>query len=167
MSDEKETTEVKPETKVFGANSYHYFHDSVKERAANGDVAPMAQPKLVATTESSTEKKKPYKNISKYSWSDGKKFVTLYIDFPGIGAIQDKVTIEYRKRSFVLKVVGDTTDHILKIIRLSQLINGEGSSLRFKDNQMVLKLSKDDTDKKWYDLCKTTARGVLNSDSEE
>ena len=122
MSDDTAT-----DPKVYGANSYHYFHDSVKERAANGDVAPMAKPKLVAT-ENKTEKKKVVaKNINKYSWADGKKFISyenyfsffiyfiistenesnkhpnrLYIDFDGIGAIQDQVTVEYRKRRFVI-----------------------------------------------------------------
>eukprot|EP01064_Diplonema_japonicum_P024141 TRINITY_DN34634_c0_g1_i1.p1 TRINITY_DN34634_c0_g1~~TRINITY_DN34634_c0_g1_i1.p1 ORF type:complete len:179 (+),score=43.94 TRINITY_DN34634_c0_g1_i1:50-538(+) len=160
-----EATETKKD-KRYGSSSYHYWHNHGKERAESGDTAPMVVPRLVAVEERQ-EKVRSVKKLSKYSWTDGKKIVSIYIDFPGIGAKEADVTLECKKRSFLLTIRDEPSDHELRLIRLNQKIVGEKSTLRFKENQLVIKLAKDDVETKWYDLFKTTARGVTGSDSDE
>ena len=46
-----------------------------------------------------------------------------------------------------LKVEHDEHDEVLKLVRLNQVISG--TSLKFKDDQLVLKLSKAE-ENKWY-----------------
>eukprot|EP01061_Rhynchopus_euleeides_P014139 TRINITY_DN24571_c0_g1_i3.p1 TRINITY_DN24571_c0_g1~~TRINITY_DN24571_c0_g1_i3.p1 ORF type:complete len:179 (+),score=59.35 TRINITY_DN24571_c0_g1_i3:31-537(+) len=168
MTDKQDAASPTPEgqeqERRFGSNSYHYWHDHGKERAASGDVAPMPVPKLVAKEEC-LEQKRRVVAISKYSWGDGKKIVSVYIDMKGVGALQDKVTATHKARSICVTVAHEDHDAVLKLVRLNQRIKGVG--LKFKDDQLVVKLEKEDTDTKWYDLHKTTMRGVTGSDSDE
>ncbi|KAJ9472942.1 hypothetical protein DIPPA_18048 [Diplonema papillatum] len=153
------------EEKRFGQNSYHYFHDHTKERAAVGDVATQPKPRVVGVSEDAPIARRA-RNIAKYSWADGKKFISVYIDFPGIASMQERVSVTYKKRSFTLTIAADNDDHVLKLIRLNQRIDGGKSTLKFKDDQLVMKIAKEE-ESKWYDLFKTTLRGVTGSDSDE
>lgn len=150
--------------KRFGQNSYHYWHDHGKERRALGDVAPMPQPKLVGTEVQPALAKRKKRTLDKYSWGDGKKFVTIYCDYPGIAEKEDAVDVKFGKSSVRLCVKEEKEDVVLELVRLNGRIVGDESSLKFKPDQLVIKLKKDE-ERTWYDLKKTTATGG-DSDSE-
>lgn len=151
--------------KRFGTNSYHYWHDHGKERAARGDVAPIPKPKLVATDGSLPQERRK-KPIEKYSWGDGKKFVTVYVPYPEADKREEDVSVRYGKSSVRLTVREEKADVVLQLVRLNGKIVGAESSLKFKADQIVVKLKKEE-ERTWYDLKKTSAAGGGDSDSDD
>eukprot|EP01065_Artemidia_motanka_P050185 TRINITY_DN8528_c1_g1_i1.p1 TRINITY_DN8528_c1_g1~~TRINITY_DN8528_c1_g1_i1.p1 ORF type:complete len:176 (+),score=44.15 TRINITY_DN8528_c1_g1_i1:187-714(+) len=150
--------------KRFGQNSYHYWHDHGKERAALGDVAPMPKPTLVARHASDHQSRKK-RQLSKYSWDNGKKFVNIYCDYPGIEDKQDIISVKYGKASVRVCVAEEKEDVVLELVRLNGKIIGDESELKIKPGRLQLKLRKAE-ETTWYDLKKTGA-GACDSDSDE
>ncbi|KAG5494782.1 hypothetical protein JIQ42_02397 [Leishmania sp. Namibia] len=144
------------------ANSYYYWHDHEKERAKVGDVAPMPTPHLVSKDDAPTVTAPvvPTVSVSKYSWCDGGKFVSVYIDtiMPEGGTL-DESSVEASFTANSFKVTFATADEAGKTrakslsIRLSKRIDKDKSSTKVKPStqQILVKLAKK-VESVWLDL---------------
>lgn len=145
------------------ANSYYYWHGHEKERAKLGDVAPMPTPHLVSKDDTATVAipTVPAISVSKYSWCDGEKFVSVYVETspPASGETLEEASIEttYTRNSFKLRFT--TTDAAGKrrtkqmVTRLSKRIDTERSSTKVKPKtqEILVKLAKK-VPSVWIDL---------------
>lgn len=155
---------------------YYYWHSHEKERAAVGDVAPKATPQLLKSEvapagEPGTPAGSPILlavPITKYSWCNNEKSVSVYVDFDGVeerSKADGAVTIEFTKRHLNVSIAAaDGKQHKLTL-RLSKEIDAAGSSYRFKPNQIVVKLLKPEgkTDT-WFDLVDNKHTGGSDDD---
>lgn len=135
------------------ANSYYYWHGHEKERAKVGDVAPMPTPHLVAKDDAVTVAVPvvPTLSVSKYSWCDGDKFVSVYIDtgVPAGGALEES-SIESSFTSRTLTVAFSTTDAAGKAraksfsLHLHKGIDAErcSSKVKPKTQEILVRLAK-------------------------
>eukprot|EP00670_Eutreptiella_braarudii_P007336 CAMPEP_0174287270 /NCGR_PEP_ID=MMETSP0809-20121228/15136_1 /TAXON_ID=73025 ORGANISM="Eutreptiella gymnastica-like, Strain CCMP1594" /NCGR_SAMPLE_ID=MMETSP0809 /ASSEMBLY_ACC=CAM_ASM_000658 /LENGTH=158 /DNA_ID=CAMNT_0015383739 /DNA_START=89 /DNA_END=565 /DNA_ORIENTATION=- len=137
--------------KKFGANSYHYWHNHGKDRAASGDVAPPPKHELVATETRMVDKR--VENIAKYAFSDGKKKVQVYVDWPGVGANAHKVKVNFEKQQFDLRIEEENVDYRLFVPNLRNEIIPEQSTFKVKENQIVINCQKLE-EISWYELKK-------------
>ncbi|EPY40174.1 hypothetical protein AGDE_00740 [Angomonas deanei] len=167
------------------ANSYYYWHGHEKERAAVGDVAPLPTPVLVKREDVPlTTPAVPRKTVAKYAWSDGTKFVTVYIDTWASGipsatqdeAIQEEsLTVQYDTQS--LRVQYDATHEGRPVLRefvvpiLNKRIDPSRCSHKMKviekeneptRRQILVKLAKA-KEGTWFELIGKT----LEADGEE
>eukprot|EP00992_Anisonema_acinus_P013914 TRINITY_DN9001_c0_g1_i1.p1 TRINITY_DN9001_c0_g1~~TRINITY_DN9001_c0_g1_i1.p1 ORF type:complete len:154 (+),score=34.44 TRINITY_DN9001_c0_g1_i1:42-503(+) len=138
--------------KRFSTNSYHYWHNHEKDKAAAGDVAPKATPQLVGTSVEAVVK--PTRNITKYSFADGKKAVKVYVDLPGVGAAPDTVRVEFGEASFDMRVRGEAEDQRLCIPELKEAILPTDSSFVVKPDSVVISLVKKELTS-WFELKKS------------
>merc|ERR1719150_1246806 len=94
--------------------------------------------------------------ITKYSWSDGKKVVSIYIEMEGLDAVPDddlKAESGEKEASLTIAAIGSPARK--KQLRLQKLANEiDGVKLVRKPgkNTVVLKLTKKDADKSWWKL---------------
>jgi len=139
--------------KVKNQHSYHYWHKHGKQRAQLGDVAPPPKHELVEVAEKLPDK--PCKTIAKYSFADGEKKVQVYVDWPGVGLHPDKVSCEFGKVSFDLRIQEESCDHRLFVPNLRSDIFPDTSSIRVKENQVVVSLVKAEKGT-WYELKKAS-----------
>ncbi|GET91570.1 hypothetical protein, conserved [Leishmania tarentolae] len=144
------------------ANSYYYWHQHEKDRAKVGDVAPMPTPYLVSKddTRTVTAPAVPTMSVSKYSWCDEDKFVSVYIDTVAPeGGTLDEGSIEAIFTSNSFKVTFSTVDEAGRTrakslaIRLSKRIDKGRSStkVKAKTQQILVKLAKK-VESMWLDL---------------
>lgn len=171
-------------TKKKATNSYYYWHGHEKERAAVGDVAPLPTPVLVKTDDPSSANAAALRELAlrvttaslvkKYSWSDGNKFVTVYISVAdpasaggdGVTETLDEasVSVEYSKVSFKVSFVtkceksGTTTTRTKQLsLNLSKHIDPSKCEvkLRPEKNEIQLKLAKRTVPETWFELVGT------------
>ncbi|CAM43044.1 conserved hypothetical protein [Leishmania braziliensis MHOM/BR/75/M2904] len=144
------------------ANSYYYWHSHEKERAKVGDVAPMPTPHLVSKNDSSTVVAPvvPTVSVSKYSWCDGDRFVSVYIDTVVVeGGTLDESSIEATFTGNSFKVTFTTADETGRAhakglsIQLSKRIDKDRSSAKVKPKtqQILVRLAKK-VESVWLDL---------------
>ncbi|AYU81785.1 heat shock protein Hsp20 [Leishmania donovani] len=151
-----------PTTVKNKANSYYYWHQHEKDRAKVGDVAPMPTPYLVSKDDARAVAAPavPTVSVSKYSWCDGDKFVSVYIDtvVPEGGTL-DESSIEATFTGNSFKVTFATADEAGRTrakslsIRLSKRIDKDRSSTKVKPKtqQILVRLAKK-VESVWLDL---------------
>ncbi|KAG5496287.1 hypothetical protein JKF63_02588 [Porcisia hertigi] len=144
------------------ANSYYYWHGHEKERAKVGDVAPMPTPQLVSKDDAATVAAPavPTMSVSKYSWCDEDKFVSVYIDTVALeGETLDGSSVEATFKDKSLKVEFVTADRSGKTrtkcfsIRLSKRIDKDRclTKVKPKTQQILVRLAKK-VESTWMDL---------------
>merc|ERR1712061_572219 len=94
--------------------------------------------------------------ITKYSWSDGKKVVSIYIEMEGLDAVgDDDLKAESGEKEVELTIAATGSPAKKRTLKLQKLANEiDGVKLVRKPgkNTVVLKLTKKDADKSWYKL---------------
>jgi hypothetical protein len=92
--------------------------------------------------------------ITEYSWADGKKSVTIYIDYDeAMNVSADTIVVETNTESFVFTFTGvDDKNYKLLVDKLSNEI--ESGTVKQKEGQfrIVLKKKEETT---WFNLKKT------------
>lgn len=157
------------------ANSYYYWHGHEKERAKVGDVAPMPSPVLVMREESSANQSSVLTfPITKYTWADGEKAVTVYID-TNVDAkeefVEDSLNVTFSRRRCQVTFTACVTNGVRRCRELKLLLaNGvqsDACSFRVKPTtkQIVLRLVKKNSGT-WNDLT-TDKVSVTDSDHEK
>ncbi|KAH9578988.1 CS domain [Trypanosoma melophagium] len=161
------------------ANLYYYWHGHEKDRAKVGDVAPMPKPVLVnKTDECSPSAAVMTYPITKYSWGDGEKAVTVYVDTKLDGKetmAPDTLQVVFNKRKLTLEYTANVeksaTDVVQRkkqlLLRLSKAIKVNESSYKLKDatGQIVLRLVKEEPIS-WWELVDKDAKSS-NEDSDD
>lgn len=102
-----------------------------------------------------TEHEKLYSRIDKYGWGDEGKTVKIYVtSLDGIKDVPtDKITCDFTKRSFDLKIHGyKGRDVRLHITELNKDIDPEKSKFSIKSNSISITLRKVKEDSKWTGL---------------
>jgi len=144
-----------------GSNAYYYAHS----HKATGPVWDgKEEPRLLERVEldaassssgggggSSTKNATP---IVEYGWSDGKKIVSIYVDFEGALNVSDEqISLETRRDgfTFTLQNVNDK-NYVLLLDKLNADI--ESASYKKKEGKFTIILKKGE-EKAWYSLKKT------------
>ena len=149
-------------------SSYHYWHTHGKQRAAVGDVAPMPVAQLVHSAPIDPSRAAPAKrtkDLSKYSWCNNNKTVSVYVPFDAIvgpagGTIEEaSVSVTFTDETLKLVVDHDNCDHVLHLA-LAKTIDPARSKHRVKTDQVVITVAKPEgnTDT-WFDLISSTHFG--------
>ena len=141
-------------------NSYYYWHGHEKERAKLGDVAPMPTPHLVSRDDN-VNIVVPAISVAKYSWCDGDKFVSVYVETapPASGEALEESTIDASFTCNAFRIAFTTVDAAGKrrakqiVTRLSKHIDPERCStkVRPKTQEILVKLAKK-VPSMWIDL---------------
>nr|CCC96046.1 unnamed protein product [Trypanosoma congolense IL3000] len=163
------------------ANSYYYWHGHEKERAKVGDVAPMPVPVLLKKEEAAATSAATHTSsfpITKHSWCDGKKAVTVYIDtkFEEKEAmVPGTLQVDYKKRRLEVSYVANvqtSKDVVVQrkkhlALSLSNAINDKESSHKVKDSseQIVIRLVKA-KEMSWWELVRKDGKSAGDSDSD-
>lgn len=112
------------------------------------------EPRLLERTVSESSSSKTYVPITEYSWADGKKSVTIYIDYDEAMTVStDTLVVETNTESFVFTFTGvDNKDYKLLIDKLSNEI--ESGIVKQKEGQFRILLKKKE-ETTWFSLKKT------------
>ncbi|KAK7199832.1 heat shock protein Hsp20 [Novymonas esmeraldas] len=143
-------------------NSYYYWHGHEKERAKVGDVAPMPTPHLVARDDALlvAAPTVPTASVSKYSWCDGDRYVSVYIDTVGAdgGTLDESsISMTYTTNSFAVTFratdAGGKECERRLAIRLSKRVAKDKCTMKVKPKtqQILVRLAKK-VQSVWLDL---------------
>lgn len=92
--------------------------------------------------------------ITRYSWDQSDKFVSLYLPFEGVAALPaDAVQVIFRSHG-VLVLINDASgkQNWFKVPNLCKEIDLDASTKKVKTNDVVVKLRKVETGETWSDL---------------
>ena len=137
-----------------GVNSYYYAHGST----ANGpEWDGKEEPRLLESntvTPSPSSSSKNCTSIKEYSWGDGKKLVTVYVDFEGAASVgEDKFSVETTADTVTFTITEHGgKDYKLYIDKLSAEV--ESANIKVKDEQFKILLRKKE-ESPWFNLRKT------------
>lgn len=125
----------------------------IEEDGGDASVVPERQ-RIPADEFSDMGPLEPPRKITKYSWDQSDKFVSVYVDFPGAGSLPDgSVDCIFRPRSFLLLVrSGDEKPKWLKVPNLCKDIDVQASTRKVKTDSVVVKLKKAVTALSWTDI---------------
>eukprot|EP00419_Tripos_fusus_P059345 CAMPEP_0172917222 /NCGR_PEP_ID=MMETSP1075-20121228/197903_1 /TAXON_ID=2916 /ORGANISM="Ceratium fusus, Strain PA161109" /LENGTH=190 /DNA_ID=CAMNT_0013776655 /DNA_START=14 /DNA_END=583 /DNA_ORIENTATION=- len=108
--------------------------------------------------------------ITKYSWSDGKKAVSIYVELPGLDDVpEDKISVTSgeQEASLTIEAIGTppkTRSLVLK--GLNNDIDGCKFTKKMGKNTVVLKLTKKE-ETAWYKLLESSGGRGGGDDDEE
>lgn len=156
-------------------NSYYYWHGHEKERAKVGDVAPMPTPVIVSRDNAATFTALEIMMAPKYSWCDGEKKVSVYVD-----TLKDEtekldaesVQVEFKCNAFRVEFTTQTTGGKMQQrrlhLQLSKHVNASACSYKIKPatQQVVLLLTKAEP-LRWVELVGTAAEVFTDEDKDD
>ena len=136
-----------------GTNSYYHAHS----HTANGpEWDGKEEPRLMASEalSRSSSSSRNCTSIKEYSWGDGKKLVTIYVDFEGAGSLgEDKLAVETTADTVTFTInEHNGRDYKLYIDKLSSEV--ESATIKVKDEQFKILLRKKE-ESPWFNLRKT------------
>ena len=149
MSEEEATSALQENISKKGSNAYYYAHGAT----ANGpEWDGKEEPRLLSsTTSTSSSSSRNCTSIREYSWGDGNKKVTIYIDFERAKEVEaDKVSVETTADTVTFSITDfEGKDYKLFIDKL----NGEVESATHKagDSQFKILLKKKE-ESPWFNL---------------
>merc|ERR550537_87969 len=103
--------------------------------------------------------------ITKYSWADGKKLVSVYVELDDLDAVPDddiKITSESNSFQLIIKIGGK--ERKLEIKNLAEEVDGSKFTRKKGKNTVVAKLTKKE-EKSWFKL--QSGGGSGGGDDEE
>lgn len=174
LPEEGQQTEQEKKENWKAAKNYYYWHGHGKDKAKEGDVAPMPVPVLVSKEEAAKPIQLPPKVVKKYSWSDGEKSVSIYVETieePGDVLDLDSVQVSWKKKSFHLQFAVTTATGARKertlFLHLSHEVQPDGCSHKFKESskQIYLRAVKE-SPSTWHELVGKPPKGDNDSDDE-
>lgn len=135
-----------------GSNAYYYAHGST----ANGpEWDGKEEPRLLSTssTENGESSPRSCTSIREYSWGDGKKIVTVYVDFQkALSVGEDKLDVQTTADTVTFCIMNfEGRDYKLFIDKLNGEI--ESASVKVKDAQFKIVLKKKE-ESPWFNLKK-------------
>ena len=136
-----------------GSNSYYYAHG----KKVDGPVWDgQESPRLLAKTAiANDESVNSIVQITDYSWSDGKKIVSLYVEYPNADQVDDEnVGVEFTESSVTFSFVKPAENTISKLIITDlhdKIIN---ATVKKKSHKFTITLQKENV-ASWYQLKKT------------
>ena len=137
-----------------GTNSYYYAHSST----ANGpEWDGKEEPRLLESntvTPSSSSSSMNCISIKEYSWGDGKKIVTVYVDFEGAGSVgEEKLGVETTADTVTFTITEHNgKNYKLYIDKLSAEV--ENATIKVKDEQFKILLKKKE-ESPWFNFRKS------------
>jgi len=130
---------------------------------------PQKKPTLPSSPEG--EEGMKWKRISKFYYSDdgyNKPVVTVYIDFPGIGASKDRVTCDFTTQKFDLQIRNHNGANYRMIkTPLEKDILPKECKVVVKKNQIKLKLKKVKGEFSYESWTRLTAKGGKRKDFKD
>ena len=147
----EEVSALRDDIEKKGSNAYYYAHAST----ANGpEWDGKEEPRLLETTSGRSESfSRPCTSIREYSWGDGNKKVTIYVDFDRANEVEtEKVAIETTADTVTFSITDfEGKDYKLFIDKLNAEI--ESASHTAKESQFRILLKKKD-ESPWFSLKK-------------
>jgi len=91
--------------------------------------------------------------ITRFSWDQSDKFVSLYLPFDGVGALPaEDVQVIFRPVGVLLLIRSGGKQHWYKVPNLCKAIDTNTSVKKVKADQVVIKLRKETAGEQWSDL---------------
>lgn len=160
-----------------GANAYYYAHSSTSShRIVSYDHPPVKIEEAPGTSTSAAPMPAARRrtDIAAYAWGDGKKIVTVYVDWPGAEALPAEATVATLSaagNAVELAVepplaegeTGPGARHVLKLAPLAHAV--ESVTITRRGDQLLLKLKKAAHAPTFYELIK--GAGFANPDEED
>lgn len=152
------------------AKNYYYWHGHEKDRAREGDVAPLPTPVLVAKDEAAAPVAVPPQPVKKYSWADGKN-VSIYVETveqPGEEVDPTSVAVNWKTRSlhltFAVSTAAGATKQRQLVLHLHKDILPDSCTHKVKEStkQIYLRAVKAE-EGAWFEL---TGKEVKDVDSD-
>jgi len=134
-----------------GKNSYYYAHGpKIDGPKWDGKEAPRL---LSAVSSEHTPKQRPSRTLTEYAWGDGKRLVTIYLDFENAENIPDEsLSVSTTAESVSFQISDHNgTDYKLLIDNLQAEVSG--AVIKKKEGQFRINLRKLD-ESPWYTLKK-------------
>merc|ERR1711957_207672 len=104
--------------------------------------------------------------ISKYSWADGRKRVSVYVELDDLDAIpDDDIKIESGEKEFTLTITMGGKARTLKFGDLNEEIDGSKFARKKGKNMVVAHLIKKE-EKSWFKLQASSGGGGGGDDDE-
>lgn len=152
----KEGSAIAASQAKMGENSYYYSVGKHAETAAAPASVEVPKPRAVLRA----DKKLPEQTFSSYSMMDGDKQAKVHVPLAGASELPEgAVTVDFRDRSFDLKVVTETKLLRLHVPILLEEISQRECSCRKRQGKLIIILAKKDPSKSWYELRKTKGIG--------
>ena len=151
VAPESELSALRDNIERKGKNSYYYAHGpKIDGPVWDGKEEPRL---LSAVSGDNTPKQRPSKTLTEYAWGDGKKVVTIYLDFENAETIPDEsLSVNTTAESLSFQVSDHNgTDYKLLIDNLQAEISG--ATIKKKEGQFRISLQKLD-ESPWYTLKK-------------
>ena len=147
-----------------GENSYYYSVGKHKARDPTGVVTapvPIATPAPKAVFVKPA--KLPEATITNYAMIDDEKEIKVQVPLAGAGTLAEgAISVDFRIRSFDLRVVHENKELRLHVPLLCQEIDQEKCVVKKKTGKLIVVLHKKDPEQPWYELRKT--KGVGDSE---
>ena len=135
-----------------GSNAYYYAHSS-KINGPEWD--GKEEPRLLSTssTENGNISSRNCKSIREYSWGDGKKIVTVYVDFEMATEVgEEKLDVQTTADTVTFSITDfQGNDYKLYIDKLNAEI--DSASIKVKEGQFKVLLKKKE-ESPWFNLKK-------------
>lgn len=134
-----------------GQNSYYYAHGAT---ATGPEWDGKEDPRLLETVASDSSSPRNCTSIREYSWGDGKKTVTVYVDFEQASLVgEEKLSVETTADTVTFMITNHNgKDYKLYIDKLSAEV--ESASVKVKEEQFKILLRKKEVSP-WFNLKKT------------
>jgi len=154
------------------SKNYYYWHGHGKDRAEEGDVAPMPTHVLLHTDEATPSLPTPPQMVKKYSWCDGEKSVSVYVETveaEGDSVHTESISVEWKQRSVRILFSVNTASNVRRErqlhLHLAHEVIPGSCTHRVKDatQQIILKAVKSEV-LSWHEL---TGKEVVEKDDDE
>lgn len=135
-----------------GSNSYYYAHGKkVDGPVWDGQESPRLIAKTVIAKDGFV---KPILQMTDYSWSDGKKVVSIYVDYPNADQVDDEnIAVDFTESSVTFSLTKPDENKIYKLIITDlhdKIIN---AIVKKKSDKFTITLQKEN-ESSWYQLKK-------------
>ena len=159
-----------------GSNAYYYAHGSTStQHIVSYDHPPVRiEESAPAAAAASAPAPRRRTDIGAYAWGDGKKLVTVYVEWPGAETLPAEAvaaTLSSSGTAVELAVEPPTADgapgpgarHVLKLAPLAHAV--ESATITRRGDQLLLKLKKAAPETTWYELI--AGKGLGNPGEED
>eukprot|EP00933_Yihiella_yeosuensis_P048638 TRINITY_DN4492_c0_g2_i2.p1 TRINITY_DN4492_c0_g2~~TRINITY_DN4492_c0_g2_i2.p1 ORF type:complete len:212 (+),score=76.31 TRINITY_DN4492_c0_g2_i2:69-638(+) len=148
MADEEKKAEEAPKETYDGVvqGKYQWDNDTAGKKSADDDASQA---------------------ITKYSWSDGKKTVSIYVELDGLDDVAEdalKASSGEKEASLTISAIGSPPrKRVLKLSGLLNEIDGVKLTQKKGKNTVVLKLQKKE-EQPWHNLLEKSSGGGGDDD---
>jgi hypothetical protein len=154
-ADDQDLSALRENIEKKGKNSYYYAHGlKIDGPEWDGKEEPrLLDNSSAANSDAATPTARAVTSIREYSWGDGKKIVTIYVDFEKAGEVgEERYDVQTTSDTVTFSIVDfNGKDYKLYIDKLNSEV--ESASVKVKEGQFKVILRKKE-ESPWFQLKK-------------